>query len=99
MSSLTNSFRRIQQCADLGTLTLTDLGENGAIVMLSERDQMLTINPSAAFLLERVLAMKEPIEDPFTSSLSAQLAQRFGISSELAHADLARFFEELEKWL
>ena len=92
-------LRRILHCAVQGTLTLTDLGESGAIVMLSEQDQMLTINPSAAFVLQRVLGTEGPIDEDFSIALTDQLARRFAISTEQAQQDLERFFEELDKWL
>lgn len=99
MSLLPQILRRTLHCASQGTLTLTDLGESGAIMMLSERDQMLTINPSAAFLLRQLLAMPEPIEEAQAHALSQQLADRFAIPSEQAHQDTTAFFEQLEKWL
>lgn len=99
MSLLTQNLRQTRACSDGGTLTLTDLGESGAIVMLSERDQMLTINPSAAYVLQHLLGTSAEIDDAYAKSLSALLAERFAITQAQAHTDIANFFEQLNKWL
>lgn len=99
MSSLPQNLQRTVHCASQGMLTLTDLGASGAIVMLAERDQMLTINPSAAFVLQQVLDATSELDATFAQALSTRLADRFSIPAAQAHADIERFFEQLSPWL
>jgi len=76
-----------------GAMTFTELDDAGAILMLSERDEMLTINVTAAWLIARLQQRGVAAND------AAEFAAHFAIPIEEAAADIRRFFLQLAKSL
>ena len=87
------ALQSVQSALDSGAMTFTELDDVGAILMLSHRDEMLTINVTAAWLIGRLQQRGIDAND------AAEFAACFTISIEDALADIRRFFLQLARSL
>jgi hypothetical protein len=92
----TEALTSLSRAFAAGEITLTELEGNGAILMLLKRDEMLTINVSAAWLLAKLQACGFKISE---ADLVSQFAQHFSINLELAAQDAHAFLLHLAKQL
>ncbi len=78
-----------------GALTCTELQGNGAILMLAERDEMLTVNVSAAWCVSMLQS-----NDAITPEQLTQLfAEHFALAPVQAEEDVADFLSKLAQRL
>ena len=91
LGPLRAALQSVQSALDSGAMTFTELDDVGAILMLSQRDEMLTINVSAAWLIARL--QQRGVETP--EVLLAEFAGHFAIPRQLAELDVRRFFLQL----
>ena len=92
-SVLRAAIQSVLSALESGALTFTELDDVGAILMLSKRDEMLTINVTAAWLIAR-------LQRHGTASTDlAEFAAHFAISTQDAATDIRRFFLQLAKSL
>lgn len=90
--ALRTAVQTVQSALASGAMTFTALEDVGAILMLSQRDEMLTINVTAAWLIARLQSGNEAID-------AAEFAAHFAIPIDDAAADIRRFFLQLAKSL
>jgi Coenzyme PQQ synthesis protein D (PqqD) len=86
------ALTNLAQAFAAGQITLTELEGNGAILMLLKRDEMLTINVTAAWLLAKLQACGFKISE---ADLVSQFAQQFDINLDLAAQDAHAFLRHL----
>jgi tripartite-type tricarboxylate transporter receptor subunit TctC len=89
-----NHLERIQAALAAGKLSSTTLEDSGAVVMLVERDQMLTVNSSAAWLLDYLQNNPSSL-----SALNAAFAAQFDLAAGQAEQDVATFLSTLAQHL
>ncbi len=86
------AVQSVQSALDSGAMTFTELDDVGAILMLSQHDEMLTINVTAAWLIAR-------LQRGIDAEDAAKFAAHFAIPIDDAVADIRRFFLQLAKSL
>ncbi len=89
--NLSTAVQTAHSALECGAMTFTGLEGIGAILMLAKRDEMLTINVSAAWLIARL--QQRGVETP--EVLLAEFAGHFAIPRQLAELDVRRFFLQL----
>ncbi len=87
------AVQSVESALKSGAMTFTELDDAGAILMLSQRDEMLTINVTAAWLIARLQQRGAEANDV------AEFAAKFTIPIEDAAADIRRSFLQLAKSL
>ena len=88
---LNTALQSVHSALESGAMTFTGLEGIGAILMLAKRDEMLTINVSAAWLIARL--QQRGVEAP--EVMLAQFAAHFAIPPQVAALDISRFFSQL----
>lgn len=68
----------------------TTITQDGAVLMNIKGGSMLTLNPTASIIWQRLSEGHTPAQ------IAAQLASEFGISQEQAAGDVNEFLEQLE---
>ncbi len=87
------AVQSVESALKSGAMTFTEIDDVGAILMLSHRDEMLTINATATWLIARL--QQRGAEANFI----AEFATNFVIPIDDAAADIERFFLQLAKSL
>lgn len=87
------AVQSVESALKSGAMTFTELDDVGAILMLSQRDEMLTINATAAWLIARLQ------QRGTDANFIAEFAANFAIPIDDAAADIERFFLQLAKSL
>ncbi len=88
---LNTALQSVHSALECGAMTFTGLEGIGAILMLAKRDEMLTINVSAAWLIARL--QQRGVEAP--EVVLAEFAAHFSIPPQAAALDIRRFFLQL----
>jgi hypothetical protein len=94
--ALTQAIQNVSAALVSGAMTLTELEGSGAILMLAKRDEMLTINASATWLVARLQA---PYPLLSANELSQKFAAQFGITELQAEHDAHLFLTHLAQQL
>jgi hypothetical protein len=93
---LSQAMLNVSAALGSGAMTLTELEGSGAILMLAKRDEMLTINTSATWLVARLQATNASCS---ADNLSQLFAEQFGITQAQAEQDVRLFLTHLAKQL
>jgi hypothetical protein len=93
--ALTQAMQSVSAALISGAMTLTELDGSGAILMLAKRDEMLTINASATWLV----AYLQNASPTSAEQLGQLFAQQFGITQLQAELDAHLFLTHLAKQL
>jgi hypothetical protein len=88
---LNTALQSVHSALESGAMTFTGLEGIGAILMLAKRDEMLTINVSAAWLIARLQQCGVEANEV----MLAEFAAHFAIPPQAAALDIRRFFLQL----